>query len=223
MELQKHIQCRIEKIFGYIIYIDIDQTLCVSNVRDKDNELDYLHSTPIQVNIDIVNALFEHNTIILFTARGNRTKKRDWRDFTKNQMLEWGIKFHDINFDKPHYDVMICDKAVNNFDQFFFYLKAGPDNTNKILDLNREDSVIMVPHGHSCTAVKAKEDGILSYNWRISSLRKIFIDVFGKQTQPNQPELFELFPNAILWYEMDCFDSKCPGRKRFKADILETL
>ncbi|HYE67499.1 MAG TPA: hypothetical protein VEA58_02745 [Anaerovoracaceae bacterium] len=102
-----------------LIYVDVDGVLCSSLVRDCNGELDYNHSVPIQQNIDIVNALYENNTIVLFTARGKRTGKIDWREFTRNQMKQWGVKHHYISFEKPHYDIMICDKAVNSFVDFF--------------------------------------------------------------------------------------------------------
>lgn len=111
-------QHEIELVEQKIIYVDIDNTLCISDKYDADGELDYTKSIPIQKNIEKVNNLFQQHKIVLFTARGKRTGKIDWRDFTVSQIKTWGINFHEINFGKPHFDILIDDKAVNNFSEF---------------------------------------------------------------------------------------------------------
>ncbi len=115
------------KIEGKVIYVDIDMTLCISMQRDSDGEMDYNFSVPIQKNIDRVNLLFENNRIVLFTARGKRTGKIDWSEFTIKQMMQWGVKFHALDMNKPHFDVLIDDKAITNFDllERFFFTPAG--------------------------------------------------------------------------------------------------
>ncbi len=103
---------------GKYICIDIDGVLCMSVHRDDDGELDYKRSFPIRENIDIVNHLYAWNNITLFTARGNRTGKIDWREFTIAQLSEWGVSYHSIRFDKPHYDFMVDDRAFSSFEDF---------------------------------------------------------------------------------------------------------
>jgi hypothetical protein len=91
-----------------IIYIDIDETIC--NSPDKP---DYTTSTPIIANIKKANKLYEEgNTIIYWTARGTQTGI-DWTDVTKKQFNDWGVKYHDLKFGKPYYDLFIDDKNIN--------------------------------------------------------------------------------------------------------------
>ena len=91
-----------------VIYIDIDDTICIS--PDKP---DYSTSIPIFKNIQKANKLYETgHTIIYWTARGTQTKI-DWSDTTKKQFKEWGVKYHDIQFGKPYYDLFIDDKNIN--------------------------------------------------------------------------------------------------------------
>ena len=52
-----------------IIYVDIDETICITN-----SDRDYTVSKPIQKNIDIVNALHEKgHRIVYWTSRGTGT------------------------------------------------------------------------------------------------------------------------------------------------------
>jgi hypothetical protein len=91
-----------------VIYIDIDETIC--NSPDKPN---YTNSTPIVVNIEKANKLYdEGNTIVYWTARGTQTGI-DWTDVTKKQFSDWGVKYHDLKFGKPYYDLFIDDKNMN--------------------------------------------------------------------------------------------------------------
>ena len=88
-----------------IIYVDIDGTIC-SLVKD------YHDAKPIVEHIEKINKLFdEGNTIVYYTARGQKTKK-DWAELTRKQLNEWGCKYHELKMNhKPHYDLMICDKS----------------------------------------------------------------------------------------------------------------
>jgi hypothetical protein len=91
-----------------VIYIDIDETIC--NSPDKPN---YTNSTPIVVNIEKANKLYdEGNTIVYWIARGTQTGI-DWTDVTKKQFSDWGVKYHDLKFGKPYYDLFIDDKNIN--------------------------------------------------------------------------------------------------------------
>ena len=96
-----------------IIYVDIDETICLT-----DESRDYSLSTPIVNNIKKVNELFdEGNTIIYWTARGTVTGI-DWRSVTESQFKQWGVKYHDLKFGKPSYDLFIDDKNINSKDFF---------------------------------------------------------------------------------------------------------
>lgn len=91
-----------------IIYVDIDGVLCT---QDKKYPSWYEKAKPIQKNINKVNELYSSgNTIILWTARGC-ISTIDWRDFTENQLKEWGVKYHKLRLDKPYYDLFIDDKT----------------------------------------------------------------------------------------------------------------
>lgn len=92
-----------------IIYIDIDDTICK---LEKDC-LDYSKATPIKKNIKKANELYDNdNVIVYWTARGTKTKI-NWEDLTKKQFEEWGVKYHELKFNKPFYDIFIDDKALN--------------------------------------------------------------------------------------------------------------
>ena len=91
-----------------VIYIDIDDTICHSP-----NKPDYTNSTPIIENINKANQLYnEGHTIVYWTARGTQTGL-DWSEVTKKQFELWGVKYHDIKFGKPYYDLFIDDKNMN--------------------------------------------------------------------------------------------------------------
>jgi hypothetical protein len=94
-----------------VIYIDIDETICHSP-----NVPDYTISHPIIENIEKANQLYdEGHTIVYWTARGTKTGI-DWREQTENQFGEWGVKYHDLKFGKPNYDLFIDDKNMNTND-----------------------------------------------------------------------------------------------------------
>jgi len=94
-----------------IIYIDIDETICHSP-----DVPDYTTSIPIIENIKKANLLYDTgHSIIYWTARGTKTKI-DWEELTKKQFKDWGVKYHDIQFGKPSYDLFIDDKNLNTMD-----------------------------------------------------------------------------------------------------------
>lgn len=91
-----------------VVYIDIDDTICIS--PDKPN---YTTSIPIHKNISKANDLYDAgHTIIYWTARGSETGI-DWSEITKKQFKAWNVKYHDIKFGKPYYDLFIDDKNIN--------------------------------------------------------------------------------------------------------------
>jgi hypothetical protein len=94
-----------------IIYIDIDDTICYSP-----NKPDYNYCIPIYNNIDKANKLYEdgHN-IIYWTARGTQTGI-DWKAITEKQLKNWGVKYTELKFGKPYYDLFIDDKNMNSKD-----------------------------------------------------------------------------------------------------------
>ena len=98
-----------------IYCFDIDGTIC--SITDGN----YEKATPFTDRIKLVNKLYASgNTIIYFTARGSTTGI-DWTDLTKKQLKEWGAKYHELHLGKPHYDVYVGDKALN--DKAYFIKK----------------------------------------------------------------------------------------------------
>jgi len=97
-----------------IIYVDIDHTICYYNKES----LNYSEALPDKERIEKINALYENgDKIIYWTARGTKTGI-DWRATTEKQFEEWGVKYHELKFNKPVYDIFIDDKNINS-DTFF--------------------------------------------------------------------------------------------------------
>ena len=95
------------------IYVDIDETICYVK-GDKNTARDYSDALPIEKNIRAINTFYdEGHTIVYWTARGTVTGI-DWSELTKQQFEEWGVKYHDIKFGKPNYDIFIDDKSINS-------------------------------------------------------------------------------------------------------------
>jgi len=96
-----------------IIYVDIDETICESPPSRE-----YGEAVPHLDRITKINSLYdEGNTIIYWTARGTGSGI-DWRETTEQQFKKWGVKYHDLMFGKPIYDLFIDDKNINT-DNFF--------------------------------------------------------------------------------------------------------
>ena len=97
--------------------VDIDGTICTDS-RGK-----YELARPMKTRIDYFNSLFDSgNKITYWTARGANSGK-DWLEFTKKQIEEWGVKYTELRTDKPAYDFWIDDKAYNGnrfFDELYF-------------------------------------------------------------------------------------------------------
>ena len=92
-----------------IIYVDVDETICISPPSR-----DYSLATPIQKRINKINELYDNgDTIVYWTARGTGSGI-DWREVTEKQFSEWGVKFHKLRLGKPVYDLFIDDKNINS-------------------------------------------------------------------------------------------------------------
>tara|TARA_A100001515_G_scaffold144096_1_gene147123 strand:+ start:7596 stop:7904 length:309 start_codon:yes stop_codon:yes gene_type:complete len=97
-----------------IIYVDMDETICFYKGDRK-----YPDAVPDLNRIEQINKLYdEGNKITYYTARGAQSGI-DWREVTENQLKSWGCKYHGLSVgEKPHYDLLICDKAINSEDFF---------------------------------------------------------------------------------------------------------
>jgi len=93
---------------------DIDGTLC-DTPNNEFGKPDYVNAKPIPFMVENVNRLYdEGNYIILQTARG-KGSGIDHTELTKNQLEEWGYKYHELfpMFCKPTADIFIDDKGIN--------------------------------------------------------------------------------------------------------------
>jgi len=95
---------------------DIDGTLNDPNTEYLGDNQPYKYRDviPDENMIKMVNHLYEQgNEIILMTGRGS-TSKIDWREFTENQLKEWGVKYHKLEMvDKPPRYTYVDDMAVS--------------------------------------------------------------------------------------------------------------
>tara|TARA_S200002703_G_scaffold131023_1_gene118383 strand:- start:873 stop:1166 length:294 start_codon:yes stop_codon:yes gene_type:complete len=88
-----------------MIYVfDLDGTLC------ETLEGDYGKAVPKHDRIEHVNDLCrEGHTIVVSTARGEM-----WKEFTRQQLLRWGVQFHVLSVGaKPYGDLYVDDRAIN--------------------------------------------------------------------------------------------------------------
>ena len=92
------------------VYVDIDETICYYR-----GERNYKDALPINSRIKKINEMYEEgHEITYWTARGAVTGK-DWYELTREQLNRWGCKYHSLSVgEKPHYDLLICDKATNS-------------------------------------------------------------------------------------------------------------
>jgi len=91
-----------------IFIVDIDETICITP-----EDRDYTKSKPIPERIKKINQLYDDGHIIKYwTARGG-SSGIDWTDLVLEQLERWGAKYHEAKVGKPHYDLFICDKAIN--------------------------------------------------------------------------------------------------------------
>ena len=91
---------------------DLDNTLVTTQGSDYEN------SIPIEAAIKKVQEYKRNGDhIIIMTARGSGSKK-DWREFTEKQLLEFGIPFDQliVGLKPGGVDVFVDDKAINALD-----------------------------------------------------------------------------------------------------------
>ena len=92
-----------------IYFVDIDETICQSP-----EDRNYAKAVPLMDRIAKINNLYDTgNTVIYWTARGTGSGI-DWREVTEKQFKKWGVKYHDLRFGKPIYDLFIDDKNINS-------------------------------------------------------------------------------------------------------------
>lgn len=96
---------------GSRIYVDIDETICVTP-----EDRDYTKATPILSAIQKINELAKYHEVIYWTARG-ATSGIDWRELTEAQLAAWGAEYKELRMGKPAYDLLFDDKTVASVEE----------------------------------------------------------------------------------------------------------
>jgi len=93
---------------GKIInFVDIDGTICTDTFGK------YKDAKPLKERIEKFNKLYNDGEIVIYyTARGSFLSG-DWKTITERQLKEWGVKYHDIWFNKPYYDRIFDNRSFN--------------------------------------------------------------------------------------------------------------
>jgi hypothetical protein len=94
------------------IYVDIDNTITFTI------GMDYKYSIPRKDRIDIINKLYDDGNIITYWTGRGTVSGFDWTILTKNQLNNWGAKYHNLLLGKPAYDIFIDDKSFNSENYF---------------------------------------------------------------------------------------------------------
>lgn len=99
------VERKAESYKRHVVYVDIDGILCTNESGN------YKKAKPNYDAIKKVNKRYDEGEIIvLWTARG-ATTDINWYDLTVKQLKKWGVKFHDLSFNKPQYDEIWDDKC----------------------------------------------------------------------------------------------------------------
>ncbi len=109
------------------ICFDLDGVICNNTWGD------YEKAIPNKEAILNINKLYEKGFyILIFTARfmgrsnGDINKANSLGyEFTRNQLLNWGVKFNKLILGKPEYDFIVDDKAYNYDNDWMSKLNKG--------------------------------------------------------------------------------------------------
>ena len=114
----------------------VKKNLCfdLDNVICKTVDKNYKESKPIKKSIKLINELYdEGHNIIVFTARGMGKFKgniklieKNYKKLSISQLKKWNLKYHNIFFGKPSYDIFVDDLA-------FGFKKNWQTNFKKLL------------------------------------------------------------------------------------------
>ena len=98
-----------------IICFDIDDTICTTSKKK------YFSAKPKVKVIKKINELYDKGyTIKLFTSRFmgrnneniSGAKKQGFKQ-TQRQLKKWNLKYHNLIFGKPSFDLFVDDKSIN--------------------------------------------------------------------------------------------------------------
>jgi glycerol-3-phosphate cytidylyltransferase len=107
-----------------IFCFDIDETICTKTNNG------YHEAQPFREIIQSINGLYNNgHEIIVMTARGS-VSKVDYTELTKQQLSDWGLKYHKLLMNiKPNADIFVDDKGLNIKD----YIKKYVNNKKGII------------------------------------------------------------------------------------------
>lgn len=89
-----------------IIAFDLDHTI----VENGTEENDFLDATPIENMVELVNMIYDEGfEIMIFTARSKPWSQVQLEEWLRNDI---GLKFHYVYMHKPHYSILVDDRAV---------------------------------------------------------------------------------------------------------------
>jgi len=106
-----------------VIAFDLDDVICYRD-NEQGNVNKYFSCKPYYDMIDLVNQCYDQGAhIVIYTARGMTSFSGNPHDIyhnlyelTKNQLDDWGVRYHKLAMGKLHYDLLIDDKAVSSYD-----------------------------------------------------------------------------------------------------------
>lgn len=91
-----------------VFVVDIDGVIAGLTPKNE-----YSIATPLPATIAKINRLYDSgHRIVLYTARGSATGL-DWSSVTRQQMADWGVRYHEIRFGKPAADFYVDDRALS--------------------------------------------------------------------------------------------------------------
>lgn len=104
-----------------MVYVfDIDGTIC------SKTDGDYENAEPFEKRIKKINELYEKGeTIFFYTARGmgrsgnsRVAAHQALYGFTRDQLIQWGVKHDALFMGKPSGDIYVDDRGVKDEDFF---------------------------------------------------------------------------------------------------------
>lgn len=107
---------------GMIIAFDLDDVLCYRTSDTGGRVGKYKNCKPINNMIELANQCYDRgDRVIIYTARGMtgftgnvHEIYSNLYELTKEQLVEWGVKYHQLIMGKAHYDLLIDDKVANS-------------------------------------------------------------------------------------------------------------
>lgn len=87
--------------------IDVDGTICTTTTNQE-----YYKAEPKQALINKINQLYHQgHRIKIFTARGMASGGM-FEEITRQQLNDWGVKYHELIMGKPAADYYVDDKGI---------------------------------------------------------------------------------------------------------------